>query len=116
MKITKKELIAFINNNRQIMSETIKEARERWYENMEKETLFITTWQDNLQNFAIVLKEVLKRLNLNLSDIKLYYDAKKGERTRKGRKDIYILSHDNLLFNETFYATLSDLKTKKSKK
>lgn len=120
MKITTKQIINYINDNRDTTPDSIKEKRDLYWKshdldmNIREDIIFICTWQDSLNNLARVLKVVFKKLNcFEDKQFSFHYGARRNERIRKGTKDFYVLSSDNLLFRETFYSTLKELKSNK---
>ena len=68
----------------------------------ESKIIFVMTWQDTLSNLSYVMKHVKKRAPKIIAQ-------KIDPVQRKGRRDVFILSKDNLKFKKVFYETLSDL-------
>lgn len=125
-----KQIVELLNQSRERRSATIDNAKilydscyekitnytgnsdERWSSMKEEQDkiLFVMTWQDSLYNLARVLKEVFKNLNISNFDLEnIKYGARKNERTKKGRKDVYILTENNKKFREVFYKTLKSM-------
>lgn len=74
-----------------------------WEEKQEKrnEKIFVMTWEDTIGNLSKVLKAV--KANNKTPQI---LAQEITPVIRKGRRDVYIITEDNLLFREMFYNEL----------
>jgi len=66
--------------------------------------MFVMTWEDSLSNLSFVMNHVKSKAPEII--------AQQVTRViRKGRRDVYILSKDNLKFKQVFHKTLEELKS-----
>jgi hypothetical protein len=74
-----------------------------WEEKQEKrnEKIFVMTWEDSISNLSKVLSAV--KSNKNTPEIQAQEIT---PIIRKGRRDVFIVTEDNLLFREIFYTEL----------
>lgn len=70
----------------------------------QNEILFVITWEDTLENLNLVLNAVKR--STECPNIIAY---KISDETRKMRRDVYVLSEDNLKFRQLYYETLQRL-------
>lgn len=84
-----------------------------WEEKQEKrnEKIFVMTWEDSLSN----LSKVLTRLKKNNKCPEILAQ-KITPVIRKGRRDVYIFTENNLLFREIYNKTLNDLQAEYANK
>lgn len=66
--------------------------------------IFVTTWEDSLENLNLVLNTVK-----SITECPNIIAYKISDETRKMRRDVYVLSEDNLKFRQLFCETLQRL-------
>lgn len=124
MKI--KQIIEILNNSKSLsrLSPAIQAAHEKYfslykeklaYEEMksrQNSAIFSCTWQDSTANLAAVLRHVFLEMSMNFTNLpEIFYCA--ASRNYKGRKDVFILSQNNVEFRQKFYEVLSRMKNKR---
>lgn len=73
--------------------------------------LFVTKWQDKLENLYLVWNEVLK-----CDECPNIISYKIENKCREDEYDVYILTEDNLKYREVFYKTLLRMREEYSQK
>lgn len=74
------------------------------YHKRKNEKVFISTWEDKLSNLSIVFNRVKNSPNCpNILAVEIEGAG------RKGRRDVYILTDNNIAFRDHFYNTLEIL-------
>jgi len=72
----------------------------RTYREKQDRLLFLITWEGNIHDLNFVFDKVVKEFDWQI------LEAYKWERGNKGRRDVYILTSDNVAFKKLYNTVL----------